>query len=89
MKQNGCLSTGCYGSLIYSKSVRGLVQWSLRSLETLRPEVAPSLRSGRHSLRPSVSNRVETLDSASNYYLGHGHRQHLRILTTPTDRSQQ
>ena len=31
----------------------GLVQWSLRSLETLRPEVAPSLRSGRYSLGPS------------------------------------
>ena len=37
----------------YSKLVRYLVQWDLRSLETLRPEVAPSLRSGRYSLRPS------------------------------------
>ena len=38
---------------VYFKSVRGLIQWSLRSLETLRPEVAPSLRSGHHSLGPS------------------------------------
>ena len=51
---------------IYSKSVRGLVQWSLRSLETLRPEVAPSLRSPRAF---GSLNRVVTLDSASNYYI--------------------
>ncbi len=38
----------------YSKSVIGLVQRSLWSFETLRPLVAPSLRSGCYSLGPSV-----------------------------------
>ena len=64
-KQGGSrLFHGCYGSFLYSKSVRGLVQWSLRDLhvDTPRPLVAKPQAFG--SL-----NRVETLDSASNYYL--------------------
>ena len=39
--------------MLYSKLVRYLVQWDLRSLETFRPEVAPSLRSGPYRLGPS------------------------------------
>ena len=39
--------------MVWSKSVRRLDQWDLRDLETLRPLVAPSLRSGRYSLGPS------------------------------------
>ena len=50
--------------VVYSKLVRGLVQWSLRSLETLSPEVAPSL----HALE-TLQPRTFGLDSASNYYL--------------------
>ena len=37
-----CHSYGCY-------ILNNLVQWDLCSLETLRPSVAPSLRSGRYS----------------------------------------
>ena len=54
--------------VVYSKLVKGLVQWSLCSLETLRSKVVPSLCSGRYSLRPSgigSVNHIETLDSAS------------------------
>ena len=39
--------------VVYSKLVRGLVQWSLQSFETLRPKVVPLLRSERYSLRSS------------------------------------
>ena len=53
---------------VYSKPVRSLVQWSLCSLDTLRPEVAPSLRSECYTIRPS--GHIETLDLASNYYIG-------------------
>ena len=61
----------CYAivrCLLHSKSVRYLVQWDLRSLETLRPKVAPSLCQPRafRSL-----NRVDPLDSVSNYYVDH------------------
>ena len=52
---------------IYSKSVRDLVQWYLRFL---RDPQALLTSLGMLQPRPSgVLNRVETLDSSSNYYI--------------------
>ncbi len=54
----------------YSKEVRHFNQWVLSYLETLRPLVAPSLRSGRHSPGAFGSlNNLEPLVSMSNYYI--------------------
>ena len=57
----------CVGTVLVSKLVWHLDLRDLPCLETPRPQVAPSLRSGCHSLGPS-----EFLDpsvSLSNYYL--------------------
>ena len=53
---------------VYSKPVRSQVQWSLCSLDTLRPEVAPSLHLERYNIRPSDLETLQ-LDLASNYYI--------------------
>ena len=42
---------GLWMQLLYSKLVRGLVQWSLRFYETVNPLIAPSIRSECYSLR--------------------------------------
>ena len=37
---------------IFHRDLQVSVQWSLHSLETRRPKVAPSLRLGHYNLRP-------------------------------------
>ena len=50
--------------LLHFKSVRHLVQWSLRSLETLGPEVAALGKLQPRAFRSL--NCIETLDSVSD-----------------------
>ena len=74
------LRTTPYTVASYSKSVRRLDQWDPRDLETLRPLVAPSLRSGRYSLGPRAFrflNRVDPLVSASNLYLDTSNKKNI------------
>ena len=60
-----------FGCMVrYSKSVRGLVQWSLRSLETPRPLVAPLLCSGYHSPRPGRSTQKKDRRISNNAATG-------------------
>ena len=57
-----------------SKQVRHLDLRDLPCLETLRPLVAPSLRSGCYSLGPSgFLNTVDPSVSVPNYYVGQGY----------------
>ena len=56
--------------MLESKLVRHLDLRDLPCLETLRPLVAPSLRSGCHSPGPSgFLNTVDPSVSVPNYYL--------------------
>ena len=61
--QTKCHGYNCYILNQLETSSNGLYAF----YETLRPLVAPSLRSGCYSLGPS--GRIETLDLVSNYYL--------------------
>ena len=55
-------------TLLLAESIRYIIQWDLRSLETLRPEVATPTTLGTLQTQAFKSlNHVDALDSISNY----------------------